>query len=93
MSKQNSNVLKWPFLATGELPKGLGVLTNSHLPSALRRNDVADKTSLKNRKRLFWPFYFYFQFQCEGNISLILVRTSVIDSMNLGDQSKSALLP
>ena len=36
---------------------------------------------------------FYFRFPCEENISLPLVRTSLIGSINLGDQLKLALLP
>ena len=36
---------------------------------------------------------FYFRFLCEWNISLPLVRTSLIGSINLGDQLKLALLP
>ena len=36
---------------------------------------------------------FYFRFPCEANISLPLVRTSLIGSINLGDQLKLALLP
>ena len=63
-----------------------------YLPPFLRRHDFADKsekTSLKSPKRN----HFYFRFPCEANITLTLVRTPLIGSMNLGDQLKLALHP
>ena len=52
--------------------------------------DKSEKISLKNPKS---NHLFYFRFPREANISLTLVRTSLIGSMNLGDQLKLPLLP
>ena len=48
------------------------------------------KPLLKTRKE---TICFYYRYPCKANISLRLVRTSLIGSMNLGDQLKLALLP